>query len=115
MGAELVRRVVPTFCRHALEAAAIMAYRRERLRAGDHPTEVAESVRDAHTLMEVLSLGLFGTADRTGEVFRAVNNRVGRDVGDCVRACKQGAHEPVDDYRALIDNTRQVAAWIAER
>jgi hypothetical protein len=115
MGAALAARVVPTFCRHALEAAAIASYRRERLRAGDHPNEVAEAVRGAHTLMQVLSLGLFGTLERTGEVFRTINNKHGRAGGDCVSNCKRGAHEPVEDYQTLIGSTQKVAKWLAER
>ncbi len=65
--------------------------------------------------MVVLSLGLFGTLERTGEVFRTINNKHGRAGGDCVSNCKRGAHEPVEDYQTLIGSTQKVAKWLAER
>jgi ABC-type Mn2+/Zn2+ transport system ATPase subunit len=118
IGAELSARVVPTFCRSALEAAATAAYRRRRLRAGDAPHHVASAVADARTLMQVLALGVFDDAERTGDVFRAVNTAGGQRAGDCVRDCKEGAHGSTRDLSALVDlvkDTERLAGWLVAR
>jgi ABC-type lipoprotein export system ATPase subunit len=118
LGPELSARVVPTFCRSALEAAATAAYRRRRLRAGEAPHHVANAVADARTLMQVLALGLFDDAERTGDVFRAVNTAGGQRAGDCVRDCKEGAHGATRDLSRLVDlvkDTERLAAWLVAR
>lgn len=89
---ELIRkRAVPGFCRMALEAAAVDMFRAAALGKGISHAAVDDALREATKLMPVLSLALFGTASRAGEVYSRLN-RHGGWAADAVRACNEGSH-----------------------
>ena len=51
---QVVERVVPGFCRHALEAACMQAIRRRRLAAGSSHADVEDALRRCTTLDDLL-------------------------------------------------------------
>lgn len=113
LDAEIVARLVPAFCRGALEAACVETVRRRRLGRGDRHDEVESALSDARTLMHWAALAFFDDVRRTGEVFQRAN-RFGRWAGDALRACKEGAHAPGADLPSLVEHTARLARAIEE-
>lgn len=109
---DVASRVVPVFCRNALEAACMEVVRRRRIRRGVPHREVEESLERAQSLVEKASLLLFDDAARPGDVGSNVNTRFGRRAGDAFFECNRGSHEGVSvgRLRALIDDCEALAA-----
>ena len=107
------RRVIPGFCRQALEAACIEAAWRNRTAAGRDYAETEQAVADAQTLNDKLTLVLLDDSngnhqDMRNELYRSFGTRA-RDVVD---ACNRGAHGHWNGgMEALIDGTE----WLAKR
>ncbi len=65
-------RVVPSLCRHSLEAACLDVVRRRRLIRGDSHESV-EELFDTHTkLVPRLALALFDDAEKTSDVYNGI-------------------------------------------
>jgi len=112
--ADVALRVVPGFCRHALEAACVTAVRRRRLGRGDPHAKVEEDIASARKLNSHLSLALFDVPDRGGDVLSVINSRFGRPKGDAVRAANRGAHEGLEgDLRDFVQQSALLAREIA--
>ncbi len=112
---EVVKRVVPGFCRHALEAACMQAIRRRRLTAGSSHADVEGALARCTTLKTFLALALFDDETKGGEVLRSVNNRFGRPSGDAVQLVDKGVHELLSgDLRNLVTNSAILARKLAE-
>ena len=112
----IARRIVPGFCREALEAAADVATRRRRLARGDGHADVEAAIGEARKLLPRLALAIHDDADRGGDVYTAVNNAVGRAAGDAVRQCNAGAHEAhAGDLDDLVRETGRVCRWLEAR
>lgn len=108
-------RVVPGFCRQALEAASARAVRRRRLARGERHAEVEAILQDATTLYPLLALALFDDAGRGGDVLAKLNGRWGRAAGDAVTRANRGAHEPVGrGLRDLVSAAARLAREIAD-
>jgi recombinational DNA repair ATPase RecF len=107
---ELVRRTaVPGFCRLALEAACVDAVHRQQLGRGAAHEEVGAALAEAGKLLPKLSLALFGTAARAGEVYARLNGRVGGWATDAVKACNEGSHGRFQgDPKALVTDVEGV-------
>lgn len=104
---EVGRRVVPGFCRAAMEAACAEAFRRRRLTKGEPHLAVEEALGDARTLKQAAALALFDDAGRAGEVL----GRLGLfGSADAFKACDKGAHHghAGDDLHALIDDAETI-------
>ena len=113
---DVVRRVVPGLCRHAVEAACIDVSRRRLLAAGTPHAEVEAALAGQTTFLKQLALALFGDAEKSGDVMSTVNSKWGSRAGDTVMLCNKGAHgiagsfsggrvkDLVSDTRALVDN-----------
>jgi hypothetical protein len=111
----IARRVVPGFCRHAIEAACTVAVRRRRLERGDRHADVDAAVERATTLMSRVALALFDDEAKGGQVLGSVNNRFGGRAGDALRAVNRGAHGEVDvDLRDLVRDSATLARQLAE-
>jgi recombinational DNA repair ATPase RecF len=108
---ELVRRTaVPGFCRLALEAACTDAVHRRELGAGRDHVQIEAALADASKLLPKLSLALFGTATRAGEVYGHLN-AIGGWAADAVRATNEGAHGGFrGDPEALVKDVEDVIA-----
>jgi hypothetical protein len=113
--AEVVERVVPGFCRHALEAACIQAVRRRRLIAGRSHAEVEDSLGRCTTLTTFLALALFDDEAKGSQVLASVNNRFGRRAGDAVKLVNKGVHDVVSgDLRDLVSSSAVLARKLTE-
>lgn len=111
---EVARRVVPGFCRHAIEHACISAVRRRRLGRGEPHAAVEAAVAEATTLYKHLSLALFDEPGRGGDVLSTVNNRWGTRKGDVVKGVNRGVHEVLGgDLEAFVRDAASLAGELA--
>lgn len=86
------KRVVPGFCRSALEAACHEAIRRRSLTKGLPHAEVEERLIGAGTLSKTAALALFDDVERAGDVMNRLN-QWGGWAGDVFKRVNKGAHE----------------------
>ncbi len=113
--AEVAARVVPGFCRLALEAACARAIRRRRLEAGSSHAEVEEALGRCTTLMMFLALALFNDETKGGQVLSSINNRFGGRAGDAVKVANRGVHETVTaDLPELLRRSAVLARQLAD-
>lgn len=108
---EEVRRVaVAGLCRGALEAASFEAVRARLLADGIPHAEVERTFESAHGLQDVLSLALFGTTARAGEVVGAVRKLGGEACVNVFWEAKRGVHDPGHgDLKRFVDDTGKLA------
>jgi ABC-type lipoprotein export system ATPase subunit len=112
---DVARRVVPGFCRHAIEAGATSAVRRRRLERGDRHADVDAALENATTTLSKVALALFDDESRGGQVMSAVNNRFGGRAGDALKAANKGAHADVDgDLGDIVRDSGILARRLAE-
>lgn len=108
---ELAARLIPGFCRTALEAACTDTTRRRRLSHGEPHDRVERLLVGLTTTKQRMALALFDDPDRAGDVYPGLNNRFGRWAGDVFRAVNDGAHgDYTGDLPKLIHRTRDLAA-----
>jgi hypothetical protein len=111
---DVLRRLVPGFCRSALEAAFISLVRRRRLAAGRLHSEVEEELKSAGKLTPLAAAALFGDKDKGGDVIKRLN-QFGPWAGDVFKQCKDGAHTAVaGDLKLMIQDTEKLAGKILE-
>lgn len=116
---DVVRRVVPGLCRHAVEAACVDVSRRRLLAAGTPHAEIEQTLADQTTFMKQLALALFGDAARAGDVMGYVSSKWGHRAGDTVKLCNKGAHG-LSDFTAaqalgLVSETRDLVDHLVAR
>jgi hypothetical protein len=110
----VLRRLVPGFCRSALEAAFITVVRRRRLAAGHLHGAVEKELKGAGTVTLLAALALFDDRERGGDVMNRLN-KFGSWAGDVFRQCKDGAHDEVaGDLKVIISDTGKLAGEILE-
>ena len=85
-------RVIPGFCRMALEAACSLAVTRRLLRTGTSYAAAQEQLAQPTTLLMWLALALLKDASRSGDVYEHLK-RQHPQAADPVRDCNRGAHE----------------------
>jgi hypothetical protein len=108
---ELAARLIPGFCRTAIEAACTETTRRRRLGHGDPHERVERLLVGLTTTKQRMALALFDDPDRSGDVYAGLNNRYGRWAGDTFRAVNDGAHgDYTGDLPKLIHQTRDLTA-----
>jgi AAA domain-containing protein len=108
---EVQARVVPMFCRSAVEAAAATIVRRRAVERGTSLDDADEQIDEARTLRETLALVLFGEAGRQGEVAAEVRRRFGAGAAGLVSELNRGSHGTVLDpptLKRLPDSTREL-------
>lgn len=111
----MAQRVVPGFCRHALEAASLESVRRRRILRGDSHGDVEAAIARATTVSSYLALALFDDEARAGEAVRELYDRYGPKAGDVAKAVNRGVHDAVkDDLRDLVRETGRLARRVAE-
>ncbi|HET9051600.1 MAG TPA: hypothetical protein VFO60_07835, partial [Candidatus Dormibacteraeota bacterium] len=86
------RRVVPTFCRLALEAACVDVLMRRRLGRGARLTEVEAELESANRLTSYLALALFDDVSRGGDVTPRLISSWGPWAQAVYSRCNKGAH-----------------------
>lgn len=111
---DVLQRVVPGYCRSALEAAFVQLVRRRRLARGQTHADVERELEEAKTLNTLASLALFDDANRAGEVMQRLN-KIGGWAGDAFVGARDGAHGGyAGDMTTLVQNTKTVCERILE-
>lgn len=113
---EVARRVVPGFCRLALEAASVEAVRRRRIGRGEQHAVVEAMLEKATRLTTFVALVLFDDDSRGGDVLPRLQSEFGNQAASTFRAVNAGAHEPfAGDLRNLVRDAAVLARQLAER
>jgi recombinational DNA repair ATPase RecF len=107
--AEVATRLVPGFCRGAVEAACTEAVRRRRLGRGEDHTAVEQLLLGLTTTKQRAALVLFDNPARAGEVYTRLN-QFGPWAADAFRAVNEGAHgRYAGDLPSLIRDAASLA------
>jgi energy-coupling factor transporter ATP-binding protein EcfA2 len=85
------QRVIPGFCRLALESASLLVARRRMLRQGKPYADVEAAMEKPNTLMQWLALALMNDMERSGDVTTFLQREHPWAVAS-VKACNRGAH-----------------------
>ena len=111
---DVAGRVVPVFCRSAIEAACLEVVRRRRIGSGTPHVEVERSLEQALSLKAKASLALFDESGRGGETSSKINERFGRHARDAFNECNRGSHEglPIPALQRLIDGSERLVRGI---
>jgi len=109
LSADIAARVVPGFCRSAIEAACAARILRRELAAGRPYVEVEERLGSLTTLHTWLAEA-FGLSSAQGqEVNQRVRNLCGDGAVQLLRIVRAGAHGPVTiDPLELVRSTRRL-------
>jgi hypothetical protein len=106
---EISARVVPGFCRLAIEAACMAVVRRRRLGRGEPHDQVEELLESNGKMHPLLALALFDDEKRTGDVLPRLQ-KIGKWAADTLQASKAGSHQAhAGDLVDLVDSTRRLA------
>jgi hypothetical protein len=112
---EVARRVVPGFCRLAIEAACIQAVRRRRIGRGESYAEVESLLAKATRVTTFAALALFDDDSRGGDVLGRINSQFGGRSGTAFKAASAGAHQGYGgDLRDLVTSSAILARQLAE-
>jgi hypothetical protein len=111
-------RLVPNFCRSALEATCHEVLRARWLRRGDLHTDVEDRLVKAGKLRNLMALALFDNVDRAGDVEQRLGSVRKASHKQAFRDCLEGAHgdftgEPlvlISGTQALVDHLRATPA-----
>ena len=110
------QKVVPGFCRQALEAACVERIRRERIGQGALHAEVEKEIDQANTLMQKVALALLGNVSEASKVRGAITQRWGKNLAGVLGVCNRGTHSGYPgDLRGLINDSRRLATRIRNR
>jgi hypothetical protein len=110
--AEVAARLVPGFCRGAIEAACTEVVRRRHLGRGEDHTTVEQLLLGLNTTKQRAALALFDDGDRGGDVYTRLN-QLGRWATDAFRAVNEGAHGPYEgNLPRLIRDAQDLARRI---
>ena len=108
------RRVVPSFCRLALEAACTDVVIRRRLARGERLAEVEAELTRSQKLTTHLALALYDDARRGGDVTAGILNRWGDWAQSAYARSNRGAHGADEgDLVVLCRNTERLAQAIS--
>lgn len=111
--AEVAARLVPGFCREAVEAACTEVVRRRWLGRGERHEAVEKVLLGLTTTKQLAALALFDNPDRAGDVYTRLNDSFGRWAGDVFRAVNEGAHHGfAGDLSNLIRDADSLAKKI---
>ena len=113
---EIARRVIPGFCRLALEAACTESVRRRRIGRGDPHAEVERTLAEAHSLKKMAALALFDDPGRERKVRGRLISSYGKGAADAVDRCNRGAHGDTEtgDLKELIRCCGGLASWLRQ-
>ena len=111
---DVLQKLVPGFCRSALEAACTQAFRRRRLAVGESHESMEHELELAGKLTPLAALALFDDRARGADVMKRLN-QIGGWAGDVFKQCKDGVHEvQTADIRLMISDAEKLAKKIAE-
>ncbi|MBA3885553.1 MAG: AAA family ATPase [Acidobacteria bacterium] len=112
---DVAGRVVPGFCRAAVEAACMEAVRRRRLARGAPHDSVEELLAANARMHPLMALALFDDEKKTNEVMPKLQKLGGWAI-EAFKICKVGAHERHEgDLKTLVDSSQRLARHLAEK
>ncbi|MCZ7588257.1 MAG: hypothetical protein M5U27_05210 [Gaiella sp.] len=112
---DVAGRVVPGFCRLAIEAACVETTRRRRIGRGEPHDEVEDALRSVTRLTGYAALALFDDPSRGGDVLARINSEYGRSKADAFQAANKGSHGGfTGDLDALVRESAVLARQLAE-
>ena len=112
---EVKRRVIPGFCRSAVEAACMDVVRRRRLKRGDTHQAVEDLLAEQKTLNTLMALTLLDDGEKGSEALRSLNKKFGSWAGDVFKMVNSGAHEAHDgDLEFLAKQSELLAHKVQE-
>ena len=99
-------RVVPGFCRQALEAACVDTLRRHWLGRGDAHVEVEKQLA-RKGLRELLAMMFFGDPHKHQGLTARLKKLKAKDAVEVINDCQNGAHEGFSgNLKDMVDRTR---------
>ena len=111
---EVASRVVPGFCRLAIEAACVEATRRRRIGRGEPTRRSSRLLRSVTRLTGYAALALFDDSSRGGDVLTRINSEYGRAKADAFQAANKGSHGGfTGDLDTLVRESAILAREIA--
>lgn len=111
---DIARRVVPGFCRLAIEAACIEAVRRRRITRGDEHAAVEAALTQVTRLGQYAALVLFDDPARAGDVGPQIESTYGAAKARAFHAVNRGSHEGYDgDLETLVRDSAILARELA--
>jgi hypothetical protein len=106
---EVTSRVIPGFCRAAVEAACMETIRRRRLARGEMHDDVEQLLATNAKIHPLMALALFDDEQRTADVLPRLH-KIGRWSADVFQAVKAGAHGRHEGaFDDLIKNSERLA------
>jgi hypothetical protein len=116
VGAKMVARTVPAFCRLALESACIEVIRRHRLARGVPHNDVEEAIEENRTVHSLMELAIEENTSRKSDVFSYLKNKLGNRGADAFRNIKEGSHGNfTGSVEGLIKDSREITQVIRGR
>jgi ABC-type lipoprotein export system ATPase subunit len=111
---DVAARVIPGFCRAAVEAACMEKIRRRRLMRGELHDDVEELLAANAKPHPLMALALFDDERKTADVLSRLK-KLGKWSADVFQAVKAGAHvQHEGDFDDLIKNTEKLARFVRE-
>jgi len=111
---KVAQRVIPGFCRAAIEAACMETVRRRRLGRGDKHADVEAALED-QKLMTLTALAFFDDAERGGDVLARINKSFGGPAADAFKMCNRGSHVAYEgDAMTLIRTVSVLSKGLRE-
>jgi ABC-type Mn2+/Zn2+ transport system ATPase subunit len=111
--APVLRRIVPGFCRAALEASLIESVRRRLLTKGQPHDQIDAVLAKGGKLTPLAALALFEDPAKGSEVLARLN-KFGPWAADTFKQCNEGAHkEYAGDLMELIRDTEKLTERMA--
>jgi energy-coupling factor transporter ATP-binding protein EcfA2 len=106
-------RLVPNFCRSAVEAACHEVVRARRLLRGDAHADVEDLLVKAGRLRNLLALALFDDVEKGGDVETRLGSERKAAHKQTFRACLEGAHgDFTGDPAALVTSSEALVEFI---
>ncbi len=113
LGLELTARIIPTFCRSAIETACIATIRRRRIGNGEPHASVDRALESAKGTNTLMAMALHDDPDKGNEVLTRLNNKLGRATTDAYQAIRSGAHGTwTGAYGELIRHAESIARYV---
>jgi hypothetical protein len=112
---DVAARVVPGFCRSAIEAGCMEAVRRRRIGRGEPHAAVEDLLRSVTRLTGYAAFALFDDPKRGGDVLTRINATYGHAKVDAFQAANKGSHGGfAGDLDGLVRNSAMLARELAE-
>lgn len=107
---KVAARVVPRFCRDAVEAALAEVVRRNMFALGRRHAEIEEQLGQAKTLNKLAALAFCGDSRRVPEAQNRIRN-LGGGSWSTFASLNSGAHDAhIGDLESLVRDTRDLVA-----